>query len=652
MNIQELNALSEKSIQPTNIKVPLYGHQLAVLHQMLALEKSGTEPIRMTGTTGTTGTGIDQNQSYNSYVNTAVPYMNTDVRFHIGVLGEKPGAGKSYEILSLIAAQKTLPLPTRFENYGQDLITLSWNEFPYFIDCNLLVIPHNLVNQWQTYCETVFSGQYQFIRTRKQLEQFNYAALKAGTYDLVVVTNSVYDMFIEKVKKLFTSSLHTIGFPLFNRIIFDEFDGSKVSLTHRVEAIFYWVITASYKNVLDPYHRRGIASDLLKGASYLHVLVRKLSISNIPDQVLAKMVVKCEDSYVDSCFYAHRTPMVVSDAQENVVTDVVQEHRTFEIVEPVYSRIMCHAPRALSILNGIVSSEIMEFINSHNLQGAMDKLGLKQVKDETDLVEAVTESFKLEIERLKNKLSVRLVDEAVRQNAEDKIRGLESKILMIQERMKGCCSICYGDEMETRTLLNCCNNCYCFECILKWVQTRAVCPMCKAPVKKENLIIVNGLGLGLELELEDKSTNNNNIHVNFGFDMNKDKLENLSILLKQLLDTAPNKKILLFANSDNPLEMIMPVLKEMNVTHAALRGNSGSFRNLINKYVAGDIQVLLMNSKHCGCGLNLHMTTDLIMFHKFNSDMDRQIVGRAQRPGRDSQLKVWYLLHEGHETPI
>ena len=29
-----------------------------------------------------------------------------------------------------------------------------------------------------------------------------------------------------------------------------------------------------------------------------------------------------------------------------------------------------------------------------------------------------------------------------------------------------------------------------------------------------------------------------------------------------------------------------------------------------------------------------------------NEDMTKQIIGRAQRPGRTSQLKIWMLQHE------
>jgi hypothetical protein len=43
--------------------------------------------------------------------------------------------------------------------------------------------------------------------------------------------------------------------------------------------------------------------------------------------------------------------------------------------------------------------------------------------------------------------------------------------------------------------------------------------------------------------------------------------------------------------------------------------------------------------------MNLENTTDVVFLHKTNLSMKHQVIGRAQRPGRTSQLKVWELLH-------
>ena len=581
-------------------------------------------------------------------------------RVRVGVLGEKPGAGKSYEVLGLIAAKRQLPLPTLVENFGTDLITISRSTFPY-IDTNLLVIPHNLVSQWQSYCEAALLGtsiKYAFLKTRRHMDAFDTDQFRNGAFSLVVITTTIYDLFFEKLKGLYNGIC-----PMVNRIIYDEFDGIKVSPNHRIEACFFWIVTASWRAVIDPYSR-WVSTENLKGTSFLHMNLRKLGNSHIQPAFINELVVKNTDEFVDTCFRhqmvkqqqeQQEQPMETTNTEREETQEVVQQSLV-DIFTPAVRTILCRAPRAAHILQGIVGHDILEMINSHNFQGAMESLGVTQVNDENHLIRAVTTSFEQEIERTRAKLLE--TQERHYQNAELKaaaiqilevrIKNIVEKVRMIRERLeeKESCAICCGDEIQNRTLLSCCNHSYCFNCIMTWFHTKPNCPMCRIPVERDSILVLNENEKN-QNELQDK--NKNKDRLNPEFDEESDKIENLTRLLHMMLvsQDSNKKKILLFANNDNPFDKITPVLKSMGITHAALRGNSGAFRNIIQKYTNGGIQVLLMNSKHCGCGLNLQMTTDLVMFHKFNDETDRQIVGRAQRPGRLEQLNLWYLLHQG-----
>ncbi len=68
--------------------------------------------------------------------------------------------------------------------------------------------------------------------------------------------------------------------------------------------------------------------------------------------------------------------------------------------------------------------------------------------------------------------------------------------------------------------------------------------------------------------------------------------------------------------------------------------------NIINKYKNGDIKVLLMNSNSYGTGMNLEMTTDIIIYHKMKKNIENQVIGRAQRVGRTQPLHIHYLYHQ------
>jgi hypothetical protein len=61
-----------------------------------------------------------------------------------------------------------------------------------------------------------------------------------------------------------------------------------------------------------------------------------------------------------------------------------------------------------------------------------------------------------------------------------------------------------------------------------------------------------------------------------------------------------------------------------------------------------DVRVLVMNPALLGCGINLPMTTDVVFAHKVDPNTERQVVGRAQRPGRRTPepVHVFYLQYD------
>ena len=65
----------------------------------------------------------------------------------------------------------------------------------------------------------------------------------------------------------------------------------------------------------------------------------------------------------------------------------------------------------------------------------------------------------------------------------------------------------------------------------------------------------------------------------------------------------------------------------------------------LNGFKTGVNNVLMLNSKFNGAGINLPMTTDVIIYHKLNKDLEKQVVGRAYRLGRTGPLSVHKLYY-------
>ena len=76
-------------------------------------------------------------------------------------------------------------------------------------------------------------------------------------------------------------------------------------------------------------------------------------------------------------------------------------------------------------------------------------------------------------------------------------------------------------------------------------------------------------------------------------------------------------------------------------------GTSNTIQSTVNEYKNSNskLSVLLLNARYYGSGLNLENTDDIVIFHRMNPDLEKQVIGRAQRMGRTTQLNIWKLLN-------
>jgi SNF2 family DNA or RNA helicase len=65
---------------------------------------------------------------------------------------------------------------------------------------------------------------------------------------------------------------------------------------------------------------------------------------------------------------------------------------------------------------------------------------------------------------------------------------------------------------------------------------------------------------------------------------------------------------------------------------------------ILDEFVARRINVILLNTYHAGCGIDISSATDVIIFHSMPQEKI-QAVGRAQRVGRTEQLTIHNLCY-------
>ena len=80
---------------------------------------------------------------------------------------------------------------------------------------------------------------------------------------------------------------------------------------------------------------------------------------------------------------------------------------------------------------------------------------------------------------------------------QEEITKLESKISNLRERIEqsSMCPVCC-DEIDNTTITRCCNNSFCFECITKSIDMMKSCPVCRAKINQDDLIVMTDSGGG------------------------------------------------------------------------------------------------------------------------------------------------------------
>jgi hypothetical protein len=120
----------------------------------------------------------------------------------------------------------------------------------------------------------------------------------------------------------------------------------------------------------------------------------------------------------------------------------------------------------------------------------------------------------------------------------------------------------------------------------------------------------------------------------------------LECLFRLVADSGPTAKILIFSKHVCIYRTIQEEFRARGVPYADLEGGSQArIDDVVQSFKERDTKVLMVDSSLFACGLNIENTTDIVMLHKMDEQTERQVVGRAQTPGRTCRLTVWHLLN-------
>jgi superfamily II DNA or RNA helicase len=572
-----------------------------------------------------------------------------------GIMNDKPGTGKTYCILGLIYYLKK----TNDDNQYLENKT------------NIIVVPQNIIYQWEKEIQSFTDGGLtykKFIDYSDILDLYN-PDTNLFQYDILLTTSLYYNVIATTIKSNYLNV---------SRVIFDEIDSIQSFVINEISANFIWFVSASFK-----YEQMG-------------VYTKKLNKDLFPF-----IKCKCNDGYIDAVL-SMEEPNVNKIICKNIYFDnifdgiiSVEEFRLLNALDftklnkKFYNKVAQNEKEAIEFL---VKDKIeiieMEELRIIDLNQSLEKTGDEEKKNE----------LQKQLEK-----STKMLDES------------KKKLDLIKARLveNNCCPLCYNefDPTQNKAISPCCKNVICYDCTIRWYDIKInipdnlqKCIYCNQEnVKFEDFVIIKPdkdnicaicdknyeneddknyatccSNISCNLCLKDwyhKLLKNYCLHCNQpnilyedfknskrheemrineqnGIKyLKKTKLEFIEYFIRtKILSGA---KVIFCSDHVKIFDEIKKIFKTYGIKYIELDdGNIHGLNESIKEYVEKDTSALLLNSNFFGCGLNLQCSTDILFLHKTEITLEKQVVGRAQRPGRKNRLNLWYLMHENENVYV
>ena len=605
--------------QPADIKVSLRSHQKAVLYEMERRERELSKGMDMSGAT---------------------------LYSRFSFLGDGVGVGKSLMVLGHIARLKNAPMIANIPklNLHSTSNIYSLEHVTYAADLSdagcLIVVPHTLYRQWQTYIKEQTTLKFLGVQTKKVMEDTNLMANICAA-DLVLVSNTLYGQLQDYV------DAHKL---LWKRVFYDEADTLHLPSTRpRPTARFSWLISASWPNLLFPNVSHYMTHIVL------NQMINNQTIAGRPLDPTMKQFLQTQLQHSTTATYTYTRFYFMSTAFFREMVHSGNEFRGRLVLRcreefvkesitlpPIQIRnILCRTSLLQQVVAHAIPADVRNLLHAGDIQGALQHLGVKS-EESKSLVEAVSENRTKELDRLKKTYDFKAsLEYSTPQAKEAALSLLKTRIASLEEQIKGLkerienykdemCPICF-DESQSPTLTPCCSRIFCAGCILTSLTRQTTCPLCRAQINATGLRNLATEPLPVANEIVDPNKQSEPLK----------KTEQLLELIKN----TPKAKFLVFSRYDNPFLQIAQEIEAMKVSVKHLRGNKDVIASTLKGFQKGETKVLLLNSIQAGAGLNITAATHVILLHAMTHEEEKQILGRAYRLGRTEPLEVIRLLH-------
>lgn len=588
-----ITSSAPRSPQPASINITLYPHQLSAIEFMTILEKTRYigAPIKP--------------PDHLAIFSDLLRLNHRPCR--IGVVSDKPGSGKTMMMLGLIA---TLPLPPNGTYRVQDDAQTYDLSLPNRSICpvNVVILPPHLIDQWVL----ELSNTKLTFKVISSLEDFFGNALTRADWidvssqcNYIIHDNMLYSLTNHSVVKSFLTSdqiiittqalmptltmIMQLRYKVFARVIMDDLDNIKST---DCTGLFTWIISATHAARLN-------------------------------------------------------TNVVRFNHHDDFITESIN------LPKPVYLVINTALSRSIKSISEYIPDNIMKLINAGNIAQAIKQLNCN-IDTRENIIQVICRKTNAELQdvttqqrQLETSMSA-LIDpdtSLVNSDAWNQLTSqhtstlkrrasLIDKITDINQRVTNTnsndCSICLCCPQKP-TIIKCCNQIMCFECIIQVIANgNPTCPLCRSVIKPDSYTLIN-----IDNDL-DMTRNLNDLT----------KPECLTTILTYITTCDTDARIIICSDHD---ETFKTITKQDQFKAEIL---DGDIVDKLESFKQGKFNILLLNSKHYGSGLNIQFANYIIMYHTMIIETETQVIGRAQRPGRIGPLNIIYLRDENEKADV
>lgn len=505
-----------------------------------------------------------------------VVVSNNVMKTNIGILGDLPGYGKGLSVVALISRNK-MKWDIKKTYRIKEIDPLPYGAFTYQIIKRFKKVKATLiVVSISLIAQWKKELEFSDLNVHTVVKKTQINTINFEECDVILCSDKIYNLFIKEYSEI-----------AYKRFVFDEASSTHVAQMKPCYSGFRWFISATYQN-LKILNGRGI--------HFTYNIFAK-----IDDDVFKAILVKNDDEFVKQSF-----------SMPNVKTITYN----------------CFNAKVNSVLKGHVNQTTTEMIAAGNVEGAISLLGGKA--SDCNLVALVKKNKENDLQRARISLeySFAHIDDGYYKEAYpkwlEKVNKLEKEIKEITNRFSDMltddCPICQ-DTMKNTVLVPCCQNCFCGLCLLTWLEDKKTCPMCRGNVEKKNLIYIG----------ENKPLN---IVKQNGIKL-KPKVE----IVCDIIHKNPNGKFIIFSNHDISFSIIKNALNT-DIKYIEIKGQQSSREKKLQQFEKGNVNVLFLNSRYNGAGLNLQFASDIILYHDLDVLLEKQVIGRCTRIGRKEPLNV------------